>query len=325
MNSRIKFRIMGIVLSFFMVIGTVLPTSAETNYENALLELANSKINITEQIDEYGVCTTTYTSLDVFVADAKQLYPEISENELATFLLKYTGQDYEAVPEEEYLKCLSYDNITVSSSYVRVDQEGNSQVLDNDVLPYATWESTDGYMRITTIYSYDKTVGSKKYYVIAATAKWLNYPLVALGDAFALGTTGTFDSTYNEGGKVSQKYYCSVCDKTITKNRSVSSSDTSDGDLKMKYDSNLPSLTFTPKQPVCSTCNKTGTHKLFTAYLTYRIRISDDATIYAAYGHKTVGAGSIDVSYSDKKISFASSVVGTKITNYSARPVTITY
>lgn len=54
--------------------------------------------------------------------------PAISDYEIATYILDYTGQEYQDLPEEEILSFLTYDNISTSSSYVRVDDEGNTIV-----------------------------------------------------------------------------------------------------------------------------------------------------------------------------------------------------
>lgn len=68
--------------------------------------------------------------------------------------MDYTGQEYQDLPEEEILSFLTYDNISTSSSYVRVDDEGNTIVSNFDAIPLADWTSDDGYMKITTNYSY---------------------------------------------------------------------------------------------------------------------------------------------------------------------------
>lgn len=67
--------------------------------------------------------------------------PAISDYEIATYILDYTGQEYQDLPEEEILSFLTYDNISTSSSYVRVDDEGNTIVSNFDAIPLADWTS----------------------------------------------------------------------------------------------------------------------------------------------------------------------------------------
>lgn len=244
---------------------------------------------------------------------------------LATYILDYTGQEYQDLPEEEILSFLTYDNISTSSSYVRVDDEGNTIVSNFDAIPLADWTSDDGYMKITTNYSYIKTVGREKYYSVWARGTWQEYPAIALQDAFVLGTSGTFDDSYSEYGSVSQTFTCtSGCTQKTYKNRSVSSSNTIDEDLSFDYERFIPVMHFVPISPRCDYCTGGARDYYFSAYIRYGMIADESVNIQAGYAHKTIGFGDISVGIDvNGTPSFSASVA--TVVPYVARAVTVTY
>ena len=216
-------------------------------------------------------------------------------------------------------------NISTSSSYVRVDDEGNTIVSNFDAIPLADWTSDDGYMKITTNYSYIKTVGREKYYSVWARGTWQEYPAIALQDAFVLGTSGTFDDSYSEYGSVSQTFTCtSGCTQKTYKNRSVSSSNTIDEDLSFDYERFIPVMHFVPISPRCDYCTGGARDYYFSAYIRYGMIADESVNIQAGYAHKTIGFGDISVGIDvNGTPSFSASVA--TVVPYVARAVTVTY
>lgn len=216
-------------------------------------------------------------------------------------------------------------NISTSSSYVRVDDEGNTIVSNFDAIPLADWTSNDGYMKITTNYSYIKTVGREKYYSVWARGTWQEYPAIALQDAFVLGTSGTFDDSYSEYGSVSQTFTCtSGCTQKTYKNRSVSSSNTIDEDLSFDYERFIPVMHFVPISPRCDYCTGGARDYYFSAYIRYGMIADESVNIQAGYAHKTIGFGDISVGIDvNGTPSFSASVA--TVVPYVARAVTVTY
>ena len=242
---------LSIILSLAMVC-TMSATAFAADSSTDLSAIADATIQVTQTTSESGAITNTFNNLDDFVNAVHTANPAISDYEIATYILDYTGQEYQDLPEEEILSFLTYDNISTSSSYVRVDDEGNTIVSNFDAIPLADWTSDDGYMKITTNYSYIKTVGREKYYSVWARGTWQEYPAIALQDAFVLGTSGTFDDSYSEYGSVSQTFTCtSGCTQKTYKNRSVSSSNTIDEDLSFDYERFIPVMHFVPISPRC--------------------------------------------------------------------------
>lgn len=239
--------------------------------------------------------------------------------------MDYTYQDYYDLPEDEILHFLTYDNITTSSSYIRVDNVGNTFVSNKEDILYADWTSTDGYMKITTNYSHRSTDGAEKHYEVWARATWLKYPAIALRDAFVLGTSGTFDDSYDETGFVSQIIECnSGCSRHTNRFRQVSNTNTEYEDLTMTYDSFVPELHFTPISPRCDYCGGSASDYSFTAYIRYGMIADESVNIQAGYAHKTAGFGGISVGFDiNGTPSFSASV--STLSEYIARPVTVSY
>lgn len=290
-----------------------------------LSEIAASTIQVEKVTDDAGNIVTTFLKLDDFQDAVRLAKPEISDYEIALYILQYTDQDYSSLSEEDVLSFLAYDNITTSSCYVGIDCEGNAHVSNDDVMSVADWSSSDGYMKISTNYSYIKTVKSEKYYSVWSTASWIKYPAVCMQDAFVLGTTGVFDDSYDENGSVAQNFYCISCRNTTVRKRSVSSTMRVDNDLTLEYANFVPMLRFEPISPRCDYCGGGGSRdSKFNAYIRYGIIANKSVNIQAGYAHKTLGIGNINVGIGlDGTPSFSAS--GSKISKYVAKPVTIKY
>lgn len=315
---------LSIILSLAMVC-TMSATAFAADSSTDLSSIADATIQVTQTTSESGAITNTFNNLDDFVNAVHTANPAISDYEIATYILDYTGQEYQDLPEEEILSFLTYDNISTSSSYVRVDDEGNTIVSNFDAIPLADWTSDDGYMKITTNYSYIKTVGREKYYSVWARGTWQEYPAIALQDAFVLGTSGTFDDSYSEYGSVSQTFTCtSGCTQKTYKNRSVSSSNTIDEDLSFDYERFIPVMHFVPISPRCDYCTGGARDYYFSAYIRYGMIADESVNIQAGYAHKTIGFGDISVGIDvNGTPSFSASVA--TVVPYVARAVTVTY
>lgn len=312
-------------LTLLLIWGLSVNTQAADNPTAILSALAENIIQIAVAEDQDGFISTTYTDLDIFVNAVRENHSNISELNIAEFIMQYTQQEYEGLPDDQILSILEFDNITSTCSYVRIDNNGTSHVSPVDALPYASWTSNDGYMKITTNYSYDKSVGNNKYYVVWATANWIKMPAVRMEDSFTLGTSGTFDDSYSEFAYVTQNSHCANCPKDISNYREVSSTDLSDDDLELKYSSYTPYITFDLSEPRCSSCVGPTGNTMILCYLKYRISCTGNVNVQATYAHKTFGIGDITLSVSTSGIPDFSVPFGTTITEYTARAITVAY
>ena len=92
--------------------------------EESIYTLARRTITVKETIQDNGVVVSTYEHMDAFTQAARRQYPNLSDYEPAQFLMDYMGMDSEGIPEEEALKLLTYDNLSLTSTYLKVNEEG---------------------------------------------------------------------------------------------------------------------------------------------------------------------------------------------------------
>ena len=316
---------LSIILSLAMVC-TMSATAFAADSSTDLSAIADATIQVTQTTSESGAITNTFNNLDDFVNAVHTANPAISDYEIATYILDYTGQEYQDLPEEEILSFLTYDNISTSSSYVRVDDEGNTIVSNFDAIPLADWTSDDGYMKITTNYSYIKTVGREKYYSVWARGTWQEYPAIALQDAFDFWALLELSMTVIVNMVLFLKLspVPAAAHKKHTKNRSVSSSNTIDEDLSFDYERFIPVMHFVPISPRCDYCTGGARDYYFSAYIRYGMIADESVNIQAGYAHKTIGFGDISVGIDvNGTPSFSASVA--TVVPYVARAVTVTY
>lgn len=317
-------KLISVMLSMVLMLTLSVPAFA-ADPVNDLNSLATLNIQISTSTDENGATKTTFSNFDAFIDSAHSMYPDLSDYEIATFLMDYTGQQYYDLPEEEILLFLTYESITTSTAYLLIDSEGDASLSFSDAVPYDSdlWPSPDGYMEIETSSAYRKTVGNENYFTVSARATWLKYPSVALEDAFVLGTSGTFDDDYSEYGSVSQTFSCaSGCSRNTYRNRIVRQNQTVDGDLSLEYENFVPSLHFVPISPRCDYCNGDAHDKYFSVFIRYGMIADESVNIQAGYGHKTLGIGSISVGVDITGTPSFSAGLAT-VKPYIARPLTV--
>lgn len=312
---------LSLILSFVMALAISAPAFAVDSAD--LLTIATQLIQVEQKTDDNGTAVTTYNNLHDFSTAVRNAHPEISDYEIATFLLDYIGEDYRGLPKEEILHYLSYDNITTSTTYVMVDNDGNTYSID--AVPYDVWVSDNGYMQIVTDFSYLDRIGRENYYSVWARATWLKYPAMHMEDAFVLGTSGTFDSNYDEVGSVSQTFYCNQCRRYTHRDRFVDNNNRVDGDLVLAYENFVPNLSFAPIPPQCDYCSGgVIMDTYFSVYTRYGMVADESENIQAGYAHKTVGPGSISVGIDIKGTpNFSSSFFATSIDKYIARAIAV--
>lgn len=317
------------VLTFALIVAMLLSTSAfadsYTSSTDMLETLADSTIQVSQKTDESGAITTIYDNLEEFIALAHENDPNLSDIDLAEFILNYTNQEYEGLTEECILEALGYKQIATSSQYLRTNENGNVIVSNYPLLmANGDYTSPDGYMNLQTTYSLTKTVNSNKYYSVVATAKWLRYPAVCIEDGLTLGTNANFDDSYNDAGCVYQTFKCNSCGNYTYRDRSVTTSSTVDDDLTLNNGTNfLPYLTFSPLSPTCDHCSASASvDSYFIAQLRCGIVTTGIANVQAGYSHETVGVGglSVVVGASGVTPSFSGGVIRT---DYIARACTI--
>lgn len=105
---------LSIILSLAMVC-TMSATAFAADSSTDLSAIADATIQVTQTTSESGAITNTFNNLDDFVNAVHTANPAISDYEIATYILDYTGQEYQDLPEEEILSFLTYDNALCSN------------------------------------------------------------------------------------------------------------------------------------------------------------------------------------------------------------------
>lgn len=93
---------LSIILSLAMVC-TMSATAFAADSSTDLSAIADATIQVTQTTSESGAITNTFNNLDDFVNAVHTANPAISDYEIATYILDYTGQKYQDLPEEEIL------------------------------------------------------------------------------------------------------------------------------------------------------------------------------------------------------------------------------
>lgn len=324
-----KKNLLSLILALCLCFALTTPALASENAEIDLYEIANSTVQVTEAVQESGAVVTTFENLNGFVEEVRNNHLEISDIDLAKFIMEFTEQNSEGLPENEILDMLEYDNISTSNVYLLVDEQGMVEELSKEealIAMAADWTSTDGVMQITTSSTKTKTSGSQKYFTVWAHATWLKINVNKMSDVFVLGTNAFFNDAFTEQGNVNQTFVCqNGCSRQTTRYRSVNANSTVDADLVMNYDNFVPCLYFDNIDTRCDYCTSGSSAKCtsFSAYIKYGIIAEGTANIQAAYGHKTFGFGNISVAISATGLPVLSIGAGGSMKSYTARAVTL--
>lgn len=152
-----KVTIIALTTATVLTIGV--PAFANDNSEPTLDTIAANNITVESTVDETGNVLTIYNNLDTFISKVKEQHNEISNLELAKYILDYTNQEYEGLPESELLRTLNYKNICITTQEISLP-ENLTEVTPRDSIS----ETIKNTMKITTGFALTKTVGSENYY-----------------------------------------------------------------------------------------------------------------------------------------------------------------
>lgn len=274
-----------------------------------------------------GSIQTTYSNLDNFISYVQENY-DISDYDLALFIMDYTNLFHdENTSDTSILETLTYLETTVSSETICVSEDGTKTAISpQDIVPFADWTSSDGYLKITTTSS-KQTVSGQTRYVITGTALWLKSPVVNDSDVFVLTSNATFDDSYIENAYFSQHKYCLTHNHQLDRYSGVTKSYPYGDGITLEYRSGYPGISFDFKtlcaqSPSSYVVDPSQTR--ITAYIQYRVIPTVGGGTYSAqasYSHKTFG-GKIGWSLGVGGLQPTFTIAGTKM-DYFARPITL--
>ena len=316
------------IISVFLILAilSAVTVSVAASENVTIDDIAKDIITMTAAKDEKGNDVYTYDNIDVFINTVRQELPELTDIEIANFIMEYTGHKYRFPTDATDLFVLDFKSVTTT-----VEMHFDSVVEDDSIdiiTPRATWESDNHAMTIVTSCALTESIGTKKKYTIYANAYWNEdgFPAMRLEDTFAVAHSAVYDDSVNEGGSFDQIFYCNKCGEYTTRSYSVTGDYTTDGTLKLKYADFAPYIAFNSFLKRCDYCVIGSPEDVyFGAFLHYGIIVnSGNANVQAGYAHKTFGPeDSVSVGVSSDKILSFSANFGTIIVDYTAEPVTI--
>lgn len=336
MKNTVKRMLSCMVLIIVIVTMCASPVFAETNYstEAVLKRIAEEFISFNCN-DVDGIPQTTYKNIDTFINEVRCQRPEIPELEIAKFILCYTQQGIDNLPDEIILQALEAKEITTNTSYIKVDENGTQYTLTQQELqeaiqgefvqeiasPLSTWTSDNGYMKIDTTCTFRRKEGINRYFTISAKAEWLKMPVCFFEDVLTIGHTGSFDDTYSEFG---YKYQNNVCCGNVTKYNC--STNFPNSNISLEYPATtVAAIRFKLQAPLkCS--NPQLAHLKYaqsiSSYIIYGIIFDRAGTlnVQGAYCHQQIGVDGISIGISGGDVSF--SFKGIK-KDYKARTLTV--
>ncbi|MBQ4348586.1 MAG: hypothetical protein IJC79_03110 [Clostridia bacterium] len=287
-----------------------------------MMSIADEVIDISVSVDISGNEVFTYDNIDIFINAVRNELPDLTDAEIAQFIMLYTGQEQIVPIEDAYLFVLEFKSITTTKTYISTTSVTDDR--ENIATPLASWESNDGAMTITTNYGLRKTVNGNKYFSVYANAWWEDFPFLRTTDVLAIGSNAVYDDSYDENGYVNQIFYCEDCKEFTTMYSSVSGDNRISGNAEMLYENLFPYIEFNSYTARCNNCNIGDVDdNMFNVFLNFGIIVPTVANIQAGYGHTTFGLTGISVSISADKVLSISGNFGTVVKDYIAEAVTV--
>lgn len=338
MKKSVK-KIMTIVLCICII--TVGSGNAYAQSSETIEEIADRLITVSiEECDDYT--NKSYKNISAFVSAVKEQLPDISDAEIGGFLIEYTGQGSpEDLTEEILVETAEFKEITVQEEFIKESADGTTSTVSKSevsramiaefntpsISPKATWTSSDGYMKITTTYSFWSNTGTNDYYIITTLAEWLKAPVNRFKDVICISNTATYDDSYTDYAYYKQSFSCYNSSGTVHLTENISDerfSDQSNSKIDFIYPSvNGAGARVDLRTFVCGIGHSVK-YNYMKAFIRYRIICKSGNTynIQGAYCHAKVGIGSVGFSVSTGGAGISFSFAGTK-SEYFAKPVTI--
>lgn len=336
-----------ISLIMLLVFSVHLFTFAYASEEPMTLDdIAEEYISLSNQNNE-----VIYSNLTEFYNQVRMHIPEISDIELAEYLICYADLGYEYADDIEKLEVLEFVELRKSCELYCVAEDSISEIenlsalsSNSMVMPLAEWESEDGYLFIETNCGVAvKQSNGDTAYVLSAEATWLKEPSIRLVDTFAITYGGAFDDTYDITATLYRSETCTFCGRKPYVNAKEIYGPDSDGVSRLKQSSSSIELDFSQANSVgmkfsvarvgcyhvpssdSTVSYNYATYGTLSVTLKFRVLVSSTTEAKVAYAHKTFGADvDIGATVEGKSVTPTFSVSLVSMANtYVAPPVTL--
>lgn len=335
-------------------------TEKQTLSTADLASFAETCLNVSSSVDADGSVVLTTKNIDVFVKRASDVY-HVSDADIAKCIYREAGTSdniIDSMSEDVLLAALNYKSCVATTSYIKINENNEKVQMTEDEMalelsgldsltedgrllveskrdliePSRTVTySSDGYMKITTVAFESNRVGDvngRQYYEISAIANWLKTPAIKLGDVLAVTSNLTYDNNYTDYAYISatavERDRSNNFVATHRYGKNVSKGETVDG-ISLEYSAGIGGAAARFGLPtfVTDKYGYTITYEKIEAYIRIRGSLYNcDGTVQAAYGHKELTLGDLNVSLSKEGISFSTSLSLT-FSAYYGEPVSL--
>jgi len=199
---------------------------------------------LAEEIVHRDEASGSFTRLNQLIEKARTLYPELSDEALAGFIARYTGQPELTVDAGGALFLLDYDNITTEK---RLYEEGYS---------------------LTISYSNTGNDGHNQGYDLWATAAWFAHPVRGKEMTLRLQSkTAIYNNHVRAKGAVLQQFSCKKCGEVTNTCRSISMGHADDEKEGVEFSgwNGRPGIRFSFLKPACQSCGSRRGEETFCA------------------------------------------------------------
>lgn len=309
-------------------------------------DIAEEYISLSNQNNE-----VIYSNLAEFYDQVRIHIPEISDIELAEYLICYADLNYENADDIEKLEVLEFVELRKSCELYCLKEDSISEIdnqfilsSESTVMPLADWESEDGYLLIKTNCGVgEKQSNGDTAYVLSADATWLKEPSIRLVDTFAITYGGAFDDSFDITATLNRSETCTWCGNKPAINENEKYGPDSDGVSRLTQSSSAIELDFSQANSIgmkfsvarvgCYHVPSSDTtvsynyakYGTLSVSLKFRVLVSSTTEAKAAYAHKTFGLDvDIGATVQEKSVTPTFSVSIISVANtYVAPPVTL--
>lgn len=103
--------------------------------EEFMIKLANEIVVVTDNFSEQQeLYQITYKNLDLLISKIHSQCSDIPDIEIAEFVLQYTNQQSETLPQDIMLRALESKEVVTQTDYIKVDSNGvQTQITQQEI------------------------------------------------------------------------------------------------------------------------------------------------------------------------------------------------
>lgn len=120
-----------------MILSTTFSVFGQNNLSNEefMIKLANEIVVVTDNFSkQQELHQITYKNLDLLISEIHSQCSDIPDIEIAAFVLQYTNQQSETLPQDIMLRALESKEVVTQTDYIKVDSNGvQTQITQQEI------------------------------------------------------------------------------------------------------------------------------------------------------------------------------------------------